>query len=374
MSDKKKLYLCGKKIKSIPGKTLDYSQCDITELRLTNNYIESLVNIRFPNGLKKLYLSYNRITEINGAIFPESLEELYLDNNYIRSIGNLAFLVNLRILNLSVNEITSVNNTIFPPALQVLKLFSNKITSFIETILPDTLTHIDIGSNMLNNIDRRSWPVSIRELLFENNKITYLPDNITTIEKICYTNNPFELNLINDRVQLHLRRNQFHQRSIYDDAQNVHASDVQKTILEGIKILSEELEMSMKNNPFAFSQLYKFFEKYYDKLPDIQHGYYNVSVKESVLLVLNYKHHNKSLLNEAISEGKTYCLTGQIGRIINSLSGIHPKIHIGVSQQTQANEIAIMCRNKDKTLAEFIQALKDAEIDQKIIDEISEYY
>jgi hypothetical protein len=95
---------------------------------------------------------------------------------------------------------------------------------------------------------------------------------------------------------------------------------------------------------------------------------------DAAFMVSNYPNYSKELLILAIEESKDSCLNGQVARIINSLSGIHPDIHITMNPQEYANELAIFYRNKNAPLSEYIARLEAEKIPKKIIDTMKEHY
>ena len=117
-------------------KTGDRIQCnltaDATKFNLSYNTIVNVEKIGVINGLRRLYLSFNQITNFNPSIaLSNSLEELYLANNQIVTFNpSIALPSSLIELYLSFNQIVDFNPSIaLPVSLQFLFLSSNQMTT-----------------------------------------------------------------------------------------------------------------------------------------------------------------------------------------------------------------------------------------------------
>ena len=113
-------------------------------LTLTEHEIPSLKDIQFPEvikctqfygyvnmvtdePLKQIQLSYNKITTLDGVVFPDKLTDLYLTDNQITSLDGIVFPPGLVSLDLSHNQITSFKGMQFPLSLLNLSLEGNPI-------------------------------------------------------------------------------------------------------------------------------------------------------------------------------------------------------------------------------------------------------
>jgi hypothetical protein len=72
---------------------------------LNNNQINSINEVKFPDGLQKLGLKYNQITSLDGVKFPDTLQMLVLNNNQITSLDSVKFPDGLQELWLHANRI-----------------------------------------------------------------------------------------------------------------------------------------------------------------------------------------------------------------------------------------------------------------------------
>jgi hypothetical protein len=113
-------------------------------LDLNNLQISSLKDIQFPEvikctpffgyskhiedvDLRHIYLSYNKLTSLDGVVFPPKLTDLQLQYNQITSLEGVVFPPGLVSLDLSNNQITSFAGMQFPLSLFSLKLAGNPI-------------------------------------------------------------------------------------------------------------------------------------------------------------------------------------------------------------------------------------------------------
>ena len=111
-------------------------------IKLSGIYISSLEGIQFPEVIKcfhpyfrglrdypltKLRLDSNKLTSLDGVVFPPKLTDLQLQNNQITSLDGVVFPPGLVSLDLSHNQITSFKGMQFPLSLLNLSLEGNPI-------------------------------------------------------------------------------------------------------------------------------------------------------------------------------------------------------------------------------------------------------
>jgi Leucine-rich repeat (LRR) protein len=131
---------------------LDLSNCDLKHLPDLSNYI----------NLKKLNISFNKLTCIDGI--PNSLEELDCSSNYIYDLPK-----NL------------------PPNLRKLNCFSNIISS-LQLVLPDSLEWFNCSSNSIE-IFNCKLPRKLVYLNCSDNNLVLLPELNTDLEYLDYSYN-----------------------------------------------------------------------------------------------------------------------------------------------------------------------------------------
>jgi hypothetical protein len=334
---------------------------DMTYSKVTN------VKMFFPEGLKRLNLSF---TDFSDVVFPSTLETLILDGNKITDTQlanmNLDKLTRLTKLSINSNKLIDLSNFKYPPAIQSLNIGHNDINSLQGASFPEGINTIDIGFNKITTLNGVLFPDTLEHLNVESNRMTSFPLSILPIRIFRYAGNPIEINALYPAIarKLSLVRNNIKTKSLYEDKQNVHSSDIQNSIKKIIWQLPHDKKIVVP----------------YKCVGTEIHEYYGISPYDAVQMVMTYPKYNKEILDEAIndgyygSNGGPHCLTGRIGRIINSLSGIHPDVMVTVSELTQANEIAIHFMKNKKTKKEFIAELKSREIKDEIILELAGYY
>lgn len=136
----------------------------VTELDLSNRNLKKLPDLSKYTNLKKLNISYNQLTSIDGI--PNSVEELDCSSNYIFKLPE-HLPPKLRILNCFLNQLVVLpisfpvtlnwlnccNNSIkdivgfLPKDLKYFNCSNNYITSFSD--LPDGLVYLDYSYNCL---------------------------------------------------------------------------------------------------------------------------------------------------------------------------------------------------------------------------------
>ncbi|ODQ78941.1 hypothetical protein BABINDRAFT_146061 [Babjeviella inositovora NRRL Y-12698] len=148
------------------------------------------LQIKFPESLQKLELSYNKhlFTHYSprNLIFPPSLKDLDLSEVYLSQVDRLDLPPGLNSLSLSGNLLTSVKRLNLPPGLTSLDLSSNHLVSVEELNIPLALTHLYLRYNRLQRFSK-TLPESIQFLDFGYNQLKelvnfHLPVNCTEFE------------------------------------------------------------------------------------------------------------------------------------------------------------------------------------------------
>ena len=194
LSNLKLLDMSCNKITTLNGSQLK-SLCSLVELDLSKNHLLTIPEeiqyltyieilnlssnklVTLPNGMrslyrvKKLYLDNNSISKLNEDIFVNmpSLEELYLFKNRIQTLNTnnnasslLDNLVNLTFLDAHCNLLTSF--TLYTPLLK------------LDSLL--------LSYNHIKDINGLNNCVNLSNLDINNNKMSYLPQDILQLNKL----------------------------------------------------------------------------------------------------------------------------------------------------------------------------------------------
>ena len=359
---------------------------NLRELNLSANYITEIKNIDNLVNLQELDLSRNKITKIKNIDNLVNLQVLNLRENKIIEIKNIDNLVNLQVLNLRGNNITEIknidnlvnlqelylsNNMITEIKgldnlvnLQILELSSNKITEITGL---DNLVNLHIlylFNNMITKIKNIDNKYNLQILNLRRNNITEIP--LTILNNINLIHFGHDIDIINPIITRFLNRNTIkaNKIAIYNDNQNVHNSDINKSISQSIYAI---LNTPEKNNdymndilcdPILTTETKESLVEYC-ACNDI-HSTLNVTFNEvlqSVWCIIQ-KHADsieiKQILNAEMSESICKCFTGRLSRLINTLNGFDDRVCIMISNNDAIGNIIVMtiAKNKDKNIIE----------------------
>ena len=133
-------------------------------IKLSGIYISSLEGIQFPEVIKCFHPYFRGIRD-------HPLTKLRLDNNKLTSLDGVVFPPNLADLQLQNNQITSLDGVVFPPKLANLQLWNNQITSLDGVAIPPGLVSLDLANNKITSFAGMQFPLSLFSLKLEGNPI-----------------------------------------------------------------------------------------------------------------------------------------------------------------------------------------------------------
>ena len=207
------LHLGLNKITYLSTTSLRYVMPKLKILNLHSNKISGITSEYFSQFgyLEKLYLSSNRLTELNPVDLniSNSLTRLEVDHNNIAIFENGSFMgfTNLNILKMSYNSLTEFDAAQISsgqglPGLLHLHLFGNDLTNMPCTnLLPSQMETLDIGGNNITHIpdDYFSSFQNLTLLNLDGMAMVNLPEFTTVmhyLEELVLSNNDFvQLNL-----------------------------------------------------------------------------------------------------------------------------------------------------------------------------------
>jgi len=166
-------------------KISDYDIKELSDIFVEMTWIEDLLIhrcglttlVNLPPKLKKLSVTYCKLTFLNGKQLPSTITEIDLSNNNIENVYDLND--NITHLNLSNNEISNLSFIDMPKSLVYVNLCNNKLK--MTPRFKDGLIELNVSSNNLISLD--NLPDSIITLYSCNNYlkiINHLPANLIT--------------------------------------------------------------------------------------------------------------------------------------------------------------------------------------------------
>jgi len=338
-------------------------------LSLVNCDIEGLPNTMSNlTNLTYLGLDINHLRIIPEAIRGlKGLNELSLDNNYIETIPSW------------LSEIETLTE---------FSINSNQITTF--PILP-SLEKINLNNNSIGEIPIEiDQMVNLERLNICNNKITTIPVEITTLHNFNIINyHENEIIYLPPQVERFLLRiqDQYHYGTVYNDAQNVHNTMIQKCFRESMNRLTRnkpaltfpqtmnEIESSTLKGG-NFKKLTAFCE-----CDEVVMGL-NLTISEVIVAVWDRIRNHKdreeiiNVLNIEIQDAKNMCFTGRVTRIVNCLCGFDSDVVMNISDSEQISNIINMLKIKypddeslEKLREEFKGEMKERGYNDELIEE-----
>jgi hypothetical protein len=316
---------------SIHGELYDEN---VIEIDLCERNITEILLIKDFTNLQYLFLYGNQITEIKGLASLTSLQILWLAHNKITEIKGLDNLTSLKKLWLDHNKIKEIKGLDNLTNLQELWLSDNKITE-IKGL--DNLT-------------------SLRELSLYNNQITEIPfiimnlRNLNTLRIDCDVHPIIERFLDRNRVKT--------KKTIYDNSQNVHDSNIVKSVKQSVyNIINEGNSISIESvlkeivddkvlSKSTKSQLVEYCQ---DKTV---HSLLNLTFSEVLCsvwkVITEHKESDeiKKILDCEMKDSMCKCFTGRLSRLVNCLNGFDERVSIKINDKKQILNVIINVRNK----------------------------
>jgi Leucine-rich repeat (LRR) protein len=360
------------------------SLINLQYLNLSKNRITETIGLENLTNLKDLHLSRNQITHMRGFDHLTNLEKLYLSGNQLTEITGLDNLANLKELYLNENQITCIKGLENLSHLEILDLSHNQIAR-IQGI--DRLTHLRqlwLNGNKITHIEGLSNQTNLSFLCLFGNNISFIPMSIMLLGNLTEFYFDMMNNPIVDRL---IKRNRLKNsiRHIYSDAQNVHNSEINRSITRSLHLIMEQkLEISEDHmmdeiiNDSILSKPVKNALIEYVKISDV-HSVLNVTFSEALQTVWQIiRSHElseeiKRILNQEIEDSYCKCFTGRLSRLINCLNGFDPRVTVKISDQQEIANIIISIRQKyqkiDEQIDMVMRELVERGYDKQTIDE-----
>lgn len=273
--------------------------------------------------IRRLIIDKNRIDVINNGYLPKKL--IYLSARQCNIASVELINITLRELDFSFNKLKEIyikSNT-----LRRLYLNNNELIS-IKLDTPN-LKFLDISHNYIENFEVKN--MELETLNISNNQFIVLPTIMLKIPRLYLKNNPIIPNLNSNRWSQYFQENyiEFFQnnfdyipRNVYEDKELVHNPAVNNSIKNCI------IEIQQKYKLIQELEHCSLFDEYICDITDIKlEDNFNVQdLIDTIYYLIKEKNLEKELIpiiNYELEDGKYYCLSGKIGRLITSIMGFN---------------------------------------------------
>ncbi len=365
---------CDNKITSLEP----LSNCvNLQKLYCNNNKITSLEPLSNCVNLQNLYCTFNQLTSLKALSNCVNLQELYCRDNKITSLEGLSNCVNLQKLHCIFNQLTSLEPLFNCLSLKLLCCGSNEITSleslsncinlqklycdYNQIISLEPLSNcvnlqiLYCSSNQLTSLEPLSNCVNLQILYCGSNQLTSL-EPLIHLRRLCefdFSNNPIEIPTIQiQRILNRIKTNR--NSSIYNDKQNVHDTEIQRTVCDSVQSLLKDPKKDFSIEDVINSELNKStIESIIEYCQDqTVHSIHLITYMELLGLIWNriinsvHKSELLRILEEQITDSECKCFTGRFNRTLSVLVGFFDDIQINISDKSRISAIILNLRNK----------------------------
>jgi len=346
----------------------------------SNNKLSNLNSISNCTSLQKLGCGNNKLNNLNSISNCTSLQKLDCSYNKLKNLDCLSNCTSLQELNCYKNQLINLNGLSNCTSLQILYCYKNQLINLDGLSNCTSLQILYCYNNKLSNLDGLSNCTSLQKLnCYKNQLTTLLPiRNLRNLIDVSYNSNPFE-GPHHPAVLRIINRNKSIGNTIYSDTQNVHDSEINRSVNNSINNLLKAHSNSLKQENEIINKLIeiKFLRiedlLIYFKIKDI-HSYFNLTYFEIFQLVFaEIEHHNFNpeilkRLEEELNDASCMCFTGRISRTVNSLSGFSDLVSVNISETSQINAIMTLIKNDFEN-----NKIKEEELLDTIRNKLEEY-
>jgi len=225
-----------------------------------------------------------------------------------------------------------------------------------------------LDNNKITEIKGLDGLTSLQELWLDNNKITEVPFTIMNLRCLNTLRIDCEIDVIVERF---LDRNKIKdKKTIYDDSQNVHDSEIVKSVKQSIYNIIKDSTKGYPNGSKGISIESVLKEIVDDKIIEKKvkeqlveycqdktvHSILNLTFEEVLCsvwtVIAEHKESEeiKKILNIEMSDSMCKCFTGRLSRLINCLNGFDKRVSIKINDKEQILNVIIGIRNKYENL------------------------
>jgi len=266
-------------------------------------------------------------------------------------------------IDLSCREIRKIIKTKGLEHLQILILFGNDIKKIKGFENLRSLRELHLDFNEIKKIDGLENITNLQLVHLNHNKIKEIPLEIMNLKKLRWLTTDVSINPIIERYLIKNRSNKdkIMKMTIYDDPENIHNNQINKSITDSLYRLMEETQIMTNEKTMReiirdpiLTQSVKNAIVEYSQNSDV-HSALNVTFMETLGIIWQIIKRNKQadeikrILNQEIQDSIEYCFTGVLSRLINCLNGFDERIEVRISDlQEIANLIIVIRRKYDK--------------------------
>ena len=232
----------------------------LTKLRLRSNQIRKLEGLDSLTSLTKLSLSDNQISKLEGLECLTSLAELYLLDNQISKLEGLERLTSLTELYLSGNQIAKLEGLNALTSLTRLDLRGNQISKLEGLDSLTSLTGLNLMRNQIIKLEGLERLTSLTQLDLSGNQISKLESlaSLTSLTRLDLSDNQIAtlegLNALTSLTGLNLSGNQISKLeslASLTSLTRLNLSGNQISKLEGLNALTSLTELYLSRNQIA---------------------------------------------------------------------------------------------------------------------------
>ncbi len=331
------------------------SNCvNLQYLCCSHNKISSLASLSNCVNLRDIDCSYNQITTLE-LYDHTNIKSLRCGNNKITSLDAIFNFTNLRFLCCNDNQITSLEPLSNCVNLRNLYCHANQITSLEPLFNCTNIQKLSCVGNQIISLKPLSNCTNIQELYCFDNQIISLEPLIylRRLNYICYRGNPIEF--VTVQIQRMLNRIQSNiNSSIYNDNQNVHDTEIQRTVCDSVQNLIRDPKIHFSIDDIIKSDLSKStIESLIEYCQDQTiHSIHLITYQELLSYVWNritnsdHKSELIKIMNEQIADSECKCFTGRFNRTLSVLVGFFDDIQINISDKSRISAIVLNSRHK----------------------------
>ena len=261
----------------------------------------------------------------------------------------------------TIKNFSKLNDIFDDEKMSIIEIYcsGNKITEIPKEICQLINLHTFIcSSNQITEIPKEIFQlINLHTFGCSSNKITEIPIDIINcrnLTDISIYGNEIELSPI---IQRFINRmGNILNHKIYNDAQNIHASSIQKSVRDSIicllndkySISDDDIRRHIIDNPHirCKERLFEYIDCK-EEHSTLYCTFNDLFIKVYGRIISN--EHQDELwkrLNEEVIESECKCYTGRLSRLVNVLNGYYDDIKITISDNEQISNIILSIRNK----------------------------